>query len=351
LVDFKPEKLDLVLQAFYELYGSNIDYVVLDEIQNVERWELFANRLRRTKKVILTGSNSKLLSGELATRLTGRYSDFTLYPFSFQEFLALKGKTPSREALYSTKKISEIKNLVRDYISLGGFPEVHKFGKSILLKTYEDIIQRDILLRYRIRNKTTFKELSKYLMSNVAQEITFTKLKNIIAVKNVHTIKNYIDYLSTAYLFFIIERFSFKLKHHMIAPKKIYCIDTGIINTVSFKVSENFGKLMENVVAVDLLRRKSYWDPESELYYWKDHRQREVDFVIKKGPRVQQAIQVTSASDEGEVADREYTALLSSSKDLHCNNLLVITWDYEAKKTIDGKQIYHIPLWKWLLSS
>ncbi|MEM4257692.1 MAG: ATP-binding protein, partial [Candidatus Thermoplasmatota archaeon] len=162
LVDFKPEKLDLVLQGFYELYGSDIDYVILDEIQNVESWELFANRLRRTKKVILTGSNSKLLSGELATHLTGRYSDFTLYPFSFQEFLALKGKTPPREALYSTKKISELKNLVRDYISLGGFPEVHKFGKSILLKTYEDIIQRDILLRYRIKNKTTFKELSKY---------------------------------------------------------------------------------------------------------------------------------------------------------------------------------------------
>jgi hypothetical protein len=348
--NIKPEDLGLILQAFYELYGSDVEYFILDEIQNVQQWELFANRLRRTKKIILTGSNSKLLSGELATHLTGRHMDFTLYPFSFHEFLTLKDIKPTKEDIYSTKKSSEIKKHLRQYISLGGFPEAYKFGKAMLIKTYEDILQKDILLRYKIKNKTAFKELTKYLISNVSNEITFTRLKDIASVKNDHTIKNYVDYLSTAYLIFLVERFSFKLKNQTIAPKKIYCIDTGIINSIAFSFSENFGKIIENLVAVALLRRKSYWQSDLELYYWKDYQHREVDFIIKKETKVEQLIQVTAASEKNEIEKREYNSLLKASEELRCKNLLMITWDYEAKEIIDGKQIVSIPLWKWLLS-
>jgi len=349
IINIKPEELDQVLQAFYELYGSDLEYIILDEIQNVEKWELFTNRLRRTKKVIVTGSNSKLLSGELATHLTGRYLDFTLYPFSFEEVLELQDIKPIKEDFYSTKKISEIKEKLRSYISLGGFPEAYKFGKTMLIKTYEDIIQKDILLRYKIKNKATFKELAKYLVSNFSNEITYTKLKDLTSIKNVHTIKNYVSYLSTAYLVIILERFSFKLKNQTIAPKKIYCIDTGIINSVAFKFSEDFGRIMENVVVVDLFRRKSCWTPDTEVYYWKDHQQQEVDFVIKKGLKVEQLIQVTSISERNELKKQEYASLVKASDELHCKNLLVITWDYESKETIDGKEIEFIPLWKWLL--
>jgi len=349
IINIKPEELDQVLQAFYELYGSDLEYIILDEIQNVEKWELFTNRLRRTKKVIVTGSNSKLLSGELATHLTGRYLDFTLYPFSFEEFLELQDIKPIKEDFYSTKKISEIKGKLRSYISLGGFPEAYKFGKTMTMRTYEDIIQKDILLRYKIKNKATFTELAKYLVSNFSHEITYNKLKDITLIKNVHTIKNYISYLSTAYLVIILERFSFKLKNQTIAPKKIYCIDTGIINSVAFKFSEDFGRIMENVVVVDLFRRKSYWTPDTEVYYWKDHQQQEVDFVIKKGVKVEQLIQVTSISERNELKKQEYASLVKASDELHCKNLLVITWDYESKETIDGKEIEFIPLWKWLL--
>lgn len=349
IINIKPEELDQVLQAFYELYGSDLEYIILDEIQNVEKWELFTNRLRRTKKVIVTGSNSKLLSGELATHLTGRYLDFTLYPFSFEEFLELQDIKPIKEDFYSTKKISEIKGKLRSYISLGGFPEAYKFGKTMLIKTYEDIIQKDILLRYKIKNKATFKELAKYLVSNFSNEITYTKLKDVTSIKNVHTIKNYVSYLSTACLVIILERFSFKLKNQTIAPKKIYCIDTGIINSVAFKFSEDFGRIMENVVVVDLFRRKSYWTPDAEVYYWKDHQQQEVDFVIKKGLKVEQLIQVTSISERNELKKQECASLVKASDELHCKNLLVITWDYESKETIDGKEIEFIPLWKWLL--
>ena len=351
IIDIQPNELENVLQAFYELYGSDVDYLILDEIQNVEKWELFANRLRRTKKVIISGSNSKLLSGELATHLTGRYIDFTLYPFSFNEFLTLSGNQITREDFYSTKRISEIKEKLRTYISLGGLPEAHKFGKAMLIKTYEDILQKDILLRYKIKHKTTFKELARYLISNYSHEITFTKLKNVSSIKNVHTIKNYVDYLSTAYLIFIVERFSFKLKNQMIAPKKVYCIDTGILNSVSFRASENFGNMLENLVAVDLFRRKSYWNPEIEIYYWKDYQQREVDFILKKGPNVEQLIQVTAASEKNEIERREYTSLLKASEELRCKNLLMITWDYEAQERQDDKNITFVPLWKWLLTN
>ncbi|GAG51519.1 unnamed protein product, partial [marine sediment metagenome] len=138
----------------------------------------------------------------------------------------------------------------------------------------------------------------------------------------VHTIKNYVDYLSTAYLIFILERFSFKLKNQTIAPKKVYCIDTGIIHSVAFRFSENFGNLMENLVAVDLMRRKSYWQPDLEIYYWKDYQQREVDFVLKVGSNIDKLIQVTDASSKNEIDGREINSLVKAREKLNCKNLL-----------------------------
>ena len=433
LAGLETKDLNMVLEAFYEMYGTDLEYIFLDEIQNVPGWELFANRLRRTKKVILTGSNARLLSGELATHLTGRHIDFTLYPFSFPEFLAMRdmgtgtgtgtgagmktgtgtgmgagmgtgmgtgtgtgmgagmgagmgtgtgtgmgagmktgtgtetgidgkmgtgagmgtgtgvGATSAYLDLYSTKKISMVKRELEDYMALGGFPEVHRFGKSILLGIYEDIIRKDILLRYGIRNRKTFSELAKYLISNSSNEISYSRLKNMFAIKDVHTVKNYIDHLSSSYLTFTLERFSFKLKNQAIAPRKIYCVDTGIINTVAFRFSENRGNLMENLVAVELRRRISYWHPGSEIYYWKDNRDREVDFVLKDGPGVKQLIQVTYSSGRDEINRREIRSLLKASAELGCKELLVITWDYEDELVVDGKRIKCLPLWKWLL--
>ena len=138
----------------------------------------------------------------------------------------------------------------------------------------------------------------------------------------------------------------------MIAPKKIYCIDTGIIHSVAFKFSEDFGRVMENLVTVDLLRRASYaYESSTEVYYWKDHQHHEVDFVLKKGSRVEQLIQVTAASSSDEIREREFLSLLKASKDLRCDSLVIITWDYEAQETKDGQDIQFIPLWKWLLTS
>ncbi len=337
----EAKDLNNILQAFYELYGTDLEYLILDEIQNVHGWELFANRLRRTKKVILTGSNAKLLSGDLSIHLTGRYVDFTLYPFFFKEFLEWKGMEPD---IYSTKSLAEIKNALKEFIKIGGFPEAYLFGRGMTVRIYEDIIYKDIILRYRIKNKKTFSDLARYLISNFSSEFTFTKLKNITAIKNVHTVTDYVEYLESSYLILIVKRFSFKLKEQVLAPKKVYCIDTGIINSMAFKFSEDTGKVMENLVAIELHRRKSYFGA-AEVYYWKDHQQREVDFVIKKGETIKELIQVSYASNKNEIKDREIKALLKASEELRCQNLNIITWDYEGEI---GK-IKCLPLWKWLL--
>ncbi len=341
LIGVNAGDLNRILEAMYGLSGA-IEYVVLDEIQNVPGWELFANRLRRTKKVIVTGSNSKLLSGELATRLTGRYFDYTLYPFSFSEFLQWKGFRTS--ITYTTSEKAELINYLELYLQLGGFPETHLLGKEITSRIYNDIITKDILLRYKVKKKEDLRKMAKYLISNFSQEISYSKLSSIIGIKHLSTTSNWISYLEQAFLIIKLERFDYKLKQQMLAPKKMYCIDPGIVTMIAFANSENKGRLMENVVLLELLRQKSL-EAQLEIYYWKDHQQHEVDFVVKEGPKVVQLIQVTLASSGEELKEREIRSLHKATLALRCTEALVITWDYERKE----ENITFIPLWKWLL--
>ena len=345
LVGLKSEDLDKILESFYELYGD-IDYIILDEIQNVNNWELFVNRLRRTKKIILTGSNSKLLSGELSTHLTGRYLDLILFPFSFKEFLKLKEVKENK--VYTTKEKAEIMKTLQEYLEIGGFPEAYKFGKGMISKIYEDILTKDILLRYNITKKEEIKKLAKYLITNSSEEITYSKLTRIFNIKHVSTISNWISYLENTFLVFKLERFDFKLKQQFIAPKKVYCVDSGLMNSIGFKFSENRGKVIENEVALELQRRKAR-ENSFEVYYWKDYQQNEVDFVIKCGKKVEQLIQVSYINSKEEIKEREIKALIKASKELRCKNLVVITWDYEIEEKFEGEIIKFIPLWKWLL--
>ncbi|MEM3656374.1 MAG: ATP-binding protein [Thermoprotei archaeon] len=346
LFGIRPTELDLVLQAFYELYGD-LDFVVLDEPQNVVGWELFVNRLRLNKRVVVTGSNSRLLGGELATHLTGRHVDFTLTPFSFREHLAYTGVDFSPESLGSAKKVSEIKRRLEEYVRMGGMPEAHLFGREILVRIYADIVERDVLGRLRIRRGQAFREFAKYLASNIGSEYTYSKLSHIFDIKDVHTVRNWLGGLEAAYLYFSLERYSPKLKESVIAPKKLYCLDNGLALAISLKEGR-VGRLIENVVAVELLRRRFYWAP-FEVYYWKDHTQREVDFVLKVGDRVDSLIQVSYASDEGDIEKREITALVKAGDTLKCRNTTIITWDYEGELKTENMTIECTPLWKWLL--
>ncbi len=341
LVGVKTDDLNKILQSFYELYGED-NLIILDEIQNVNNWELFANRLRRTKKVIITGSNSQLLSGELATHLTGRYIDITLFPFSFKEVAKLKPD------IYLTSDRAKIRRQIDEYIKGSGFPEFKKFGSNIIIKIYEDIINKDCLKRHEIKNKVTFKELANYLISNFSSEFTYSKLSNIFKIKDIHTVKNYVDYLKEAFLIIVLDKFSYKLKQQVLSAKKVYAIDHGFCNFISFGLSKDIGKILENIVCIELKRRKSI-DYHTEIYYWKDYQENEVDFIIKKGRGVNQLIQVTYADSKEEIKEREIKALLKASKELRCRNLTIITWDYEAEEKIKGRKIKFVPLWKWLL--
>jgi len=344
LYGFAARELNKVLEAFYGLYGD-VKNIILDEIQNVEGWELFVSRIRENRKVIVTGSNANLLSREMATRLTGRYVEFAVYPFSFREFLKYR-KTEAD--VYSTRSIAQAKNLLREYIKTGGFPEAYKFGEKFLVSLYESILTKDVVLRYRVRYVKSLKELAKLLITNFASEITFNKLKNILGVKSVHTVKNYFEYLELAFLAARLDRFSFKLKEHVLAPKKTYSIDTGLANAVGFQTNRNDGRLVENIVLVELLRKKSE-NPRLEVFYWKDHQQNEVDFVIKEGPKIRQLVQVCYDPSDFRTKERETKSLIRASAELKCKNLLAVTWDYEGEETAGGKKIAYLPLWKWLL--
>lgn len=345
LADLTVNDLNIVLQSLYELYGD-IEYIVLDEIQNIDKWELFANRLRRSKKVIITGSNYKLLSGELSTHLTGRYIDMNIFPFSFQEFLRFKHQTLSNS--YTTLEKANLLNLLKEYLEIGGFPEVQKFGKPMLSRIYNDIITKDILLRHKTKKVDELKKLARFLITNVSSEFTYRKLGKIFGIKNVSTISNWISFLEESFLIFKLEKFDFKLKQQFIAPKKVYCLDCGIINAIGFKFLENMGKIIENEVAIELQRRKSALS-QFEIYYWKDYQQHEVDFVVKKGNNVIKLIQVTYADSREEIKEREIKSLLKARKELRCSNLMIITWDYEQEEEIENEQIMFVPLWKWLL--
>ncbi|MBS3088830.1 ATP-binding protein [Candidatus Pacearchaeota archaeon] len=345
LSELKGEDLNKVLESFYELYGD-VDYIILDEIQNIPKWELFANRLRRTKKVILTGSNSNLLSGELATHLTGRYIDIKLFPFSFKEFLSYKGVDISNA--YTTREKARIFNYLNEYLVNGGIPESYKFGKSIITRIYENILTKDIILRYKIKKIEDIKKLAKYLITNSSEEITYSKLSKLLGVKHVSTISNWVSYLENSFLIFKIGRFDFKLKQQFIAPKKVYCIDPGIVDSIGFKFSENKGKIIENVVAIELQRRKELED-NLEVYYWKDYQQNEVDFVVKNRNKIRELIQVTFANSKEEIKERELKSLIKASRELKCVDLKIITWDYEVESKFGGNKVKFIPLWKWLL--
>jgi len=344
LSGMKTADLDKLVNAFYELYSPGIEFLIFDEIQHIPKWEMFVSRLRINKRLIITGSSSTLLSGELATYLTGRHIDFTLFPFDFSEHLRIRNIKLDKNWLYSSKQTSVVKRELNEYLLNGGFPEMHKFGKNIVVRIYSDIIERDIIQRHGIRKVSTFKEISKYIVSNASSEITYNRIKNIFGVGDIHTVKNYISYMSDAYLIIILERYSPKLKEQFLAPKKVYCIDTGIINSIGFKSSENFGRLMENLVAIELKRRNK------EVYYWKDYQGREVDFVVKEGLKVKELIQVCYDLDFNS-KEREVKALVKASKELGCNSLLVITWDHEGEEEFKGKRIEFRPLWKWLLFS
>lgn len=348
---FKNLNLEL-LNKIYETYLTEMNpkkehYVVLDEIQVVEDWEKFARFLHESKKaqVFLTGSSSKLLSSEYATVLAGRHVDMEVYPLSFREFLSFKGVVLKDRTDIISKR-HEIKRLMTEYLKWGGFPkptllEKEQDKKELLNSYFRDITIKDIAMRHKIKDIGKLEELAKYYLSNISALQSFNKIRNMLDI-SIDTVERFSRYLSDAYMIFFVKKFSFSEKEQILNPKKVYCIDTGLRNAISFIFMDNQGRLMENVVFLELKKQKK------EIFYWKGNA--EVDFLVKDGEKIKQLIQVCYYDIENESArKREVDALLEAMKELKMKEGIIITYDYEGEEEVDKKKIIYKPLWKWLL--
>ncbi len=347
LAGFKAEDLGELYNAFIEIKNpENKIYFLLDEIQEVKNWEKWVRRMHDSKKLnfILTGSNASLLAPEIATTLGGRSIEISLYPLSFKEFLEVK---KFKQKYLTETEVSKIKHYLNEYIEYGGFPKIALTNgmyekKNILQGYFNTIVYKDIVNRFEIRDVEAFREFAVYLITNSSTLVSYYKLKNIFRI-GVETAKNYLSYMETAFLLFNVPIFSYKIKDQMNYPRKIYSIDTGLRNAASFRFMEDQGKLYENVVAVELKRRGK------EFYYWKDDRQREVDFVIKEGLKPKHLIQVCYDIKNTNTKQREIKALASAMNEFKINECMVITENYEAREEADGGVVIYTPLWKWLL--
>ena len=347
LVDFTIRDFETLYEAFLEIENpEGRKYFFLDEIQNIKGWEKWVNRLYEFEnvKIFITGSNATMLSSEISTALTGRNRQIINWPFSFREYLTLKGYSINEKTLYRREKKIEIKRLFKEYFELGGFPEILKINDTSLLEQYfKDILYRDIIARYSIRNIKEIRELTLFLASNPGTIQSYKNIKNLIGVKSINTAKNYLEALNHVFLFFYIDLFDFSVKRQIYNPSKIYCIDTALSRSISFRFSQNIGHLYENIVFLELCRRNA------DIFYWKSKKGLEVDFITRKGLKINTAIQVTFSLSNEKVKGREIQSLLQAKKDLNPEHLIILTEDEEGMEKAGDTEIRVLPLWKWLL--
>lgn len=342
LLNFTADQFDSLHEALIGLFGERKIFL-FDEIQNVPEWERFVRRLHdQGYRFIITGSNSSLLGQELGTKLTGRSVRFELFPFSFTEYIVFRGVDPPRTSALTTSERGNLLKLSREYIQSGGIPDALKYPQLDIHKTlYDDVLYRDIAARHGIDNVKSFQELAFYLVSNPASEISYNKLKTNLKLGSVNTVKKYISYLENAWLFFTINKYAYSVKEQQIAAKKIFCIDTGMLNAVGFSFSKNIGKLMENLVFLQLRRH------HQDIYYYKTNQNHEVDFFV---PSQQLAIQVCQDLSNKDTKKRELRSLIEFTEEKQGQNLLqVVTLAERETIKTDNSTVEVVPLYKWLL--
>lgn len=312
---------DLAMSALDDVY-PDYDFMLLDEIQNLPDWDLWVSKLyRRGKNLIITGSNAKMLSSEMATVLTGRYLQIEMLPFSLEETMSWKNISTDRE-----EQAAQAIMLADDYMRNGGYPETipsRSITKSYLSTLFDSILLKDVAQRHKVRNTNDLYNLATYLLSNFCNPISANELAGELGMSSVATTKKFCDYLNEPYLFFYLPRFNNKLKLMNKAPKKVYVVDNGFVQSTAFNLSENLGRLLENQVFVELLRRG--YIPRQTLFYYRTRNDKEIDFVTRKGAKVEQLIQVCYDMTSEKTRKRELDALVEAAEELHCDKLLVIT--------------------------
>ena len=344
LNEFDEDKVEQALEEVYPKYK----YLMLDEIQNLSSWDLWVSKLyRRGVNIVMTGSNAKLLSSEMATVLTGRYLMIEILPFSFSEVLTYRN-TEFSDATPTQK--ANMALLMDEYLVNGGFPEtlaLRSITQNYLSTLFDSILLKDITKRFRVRQSTELYNLASYLLTNYTNPLTYTGLAEDLNFSSKTTLQKFIGYLTETYIYYLLPRFNNKLKLMQKAAFKLYVIDNGFITARSFDLSPNRGRLLENLVFIELIRRG--YKSGLSLFYFKTKRDKEIDFVCKNGFTITDLIQVSYDISNPKTLNREISALKEAAVELKCNNMLLITASNHPVESIEGVQI--ISILNWLKNS
>ena len=339
---------DLVMRMLDDVYPG-YEYLLLDEVQNLEAWDLWVSELYRLgKNLVITGSNAKMLSSEMATALTGKYLKVEMLPFSLEEFfdwnkLDLGKLNPEQQADASA--------LMDDYLRNGGYPEVvasRQLTRTYLDTLFDSIVWKDVAKRHSVRNVTDLNDLALYLVSNFCNPVSANELTEELGFSSVNTTKKFMDYLHEPYLFYYLPRYNNKLKLMKKAPRKVYVVDNGFVAAKAFSLSDNLGRLLENQVFVELLRQG--YDTDKTMFYYRSRNDKEVDFVLRKGAHIDRLVQVCYDMSNAKTEKREVDSLIECAEELNCSNLVIVTSNDERIREKDGYRIEVVPVAKWSVS-
>ncbi|MBQ7057325.1 MAG: ATP-binding protein [Bacteroidaceae bacterium] len=333
---------NLVMRMLDDVY-PDYDYILLDEVQNLDGWDLWISELyREGKNLIITGSNAKMLSSEMATVLTGKYLQVEMLPFSLEEFFDWNGLNLKE---LGSEQTTERAVLIDDYLRNGGYPEVVKarqLTRTYLDTLFDSIVWKDVAKRHHVRNVSDLNNLALYFVSNFCNAVSANELTRELGFSSVNTTKKFMDYLHEPFMFYYLYRYNNKLKLMKKASRKVYVVDNGFVAAKAFSLSENLGRLLENQVFIELLRRG--YDSEKSIFYYRSRNDKEVDFVLRDGTRIERLVQVCYDMSSPKTQKRETDSLVECAEELNCRNLVIVT--NAEKRTIekDGYKIDVVPV-------
>ena len=336
---------EVVMAMLDDVYPA-YDYLLLDEVQNLDNWDLWVSKLYRNGvNMVITGSNAKLLSSEMATVLTGRYIQVEMLPFSLAEVFEWNGMNLGA---VSDEDAVRALRMMDDYLRNGGYPETveaRSITQGYLSTLFDSIVWKDVAKRHRVRNVNDLNNLGMYLVSNFCNPLSYNSVAMDLGFASVATTKKFMGYLNEPYLFFYLSRYNNKLKLMKNAPQKVYLVDNGFVSAKAFSLSYNLGRLLENQVFVELLRRG--YNTEKSLFYYRSRNDKETDFVTRQGNRIESLIQVCYDLSSPKTEKREVDSLIECAGELKCDHLMIITWDEERVIEKNGYRIEVVPVMKW----
>lgn len=345
--NFDDERIAAYPALLHDIYTLHLEMYrtepvfFFDEIQGVPGWEKFVNRMyEQAHKIFVTGSNATLLSSEISSSLTGRNKVLELFPFSFTEFLRMEDKVFPKDRL-SVKQRSLLKNDLNAYIENGGFPLIVKERDTeIAHALFQDILYRDIVVRYKLSNVEEVKQIALFLASNIGKLFSYASLQAVSGLKSLSSVKNYLQYYEASYLFYYLKKFDYSLKKQIMNSRKVFAIDNAIPNRLGFRFSENKGRLLENAVFIELQRRGC------ELYYFSG--KYECDFLVKENLNIVEAIQVTYDINAGNF-HREIGGLTEAMQSLNIPKATLIVFeDYKYPVNLP-KDVTVIQAYEWFM--